>query len=95
MIRNFFEETGWLFDAMVDVEDRLGAAGYLWDQVDGDGWSTASTNKPRSFFSKRRNSFETYAGRIEDDHLPFLAQGVPILHVIPVPYVTFLRNQTM
>lgn len=92
IIRNFFEETGWLFDAMVDVEDRLGAAGYLWDQVEGDDWSTASANKARSFFSKRRNTFETYAGKIEDDHLPFLARGVPILHVIPVPYVTCLRN---
>lgn len=84
-IRNFFQETGWLYDAMVDVEDRLGAAGYLWNNVEGDEWQTASTDRSRSFFIKRRNTFETYAGRIEDDHLPFLARGVPILHVIPVP----------
>lgn len=87
IIRNFFSETGWLYDAMVDVEDRLGAAGYLWDKINGDDWATASTTKSRSFFMKRRNNFETYGGRIEDDHLPFLARGVPILHVIPVPYV--------
>lgn len=70
---------------MVDVEDRLGAAGYLWNQVSGDDWATVRTTKTRSFFLKRRNSFEVYSGRIEDDHLPFLARGVPILHVIPVP----------
>lgn len=72
---------------MVDVENRLGSAGHLWPESSGTQWTTQNlkSGTTRSFFRARRNEFEVYRGRIEDDHLPFLARGVPILHIIPVP----------
>lgn len=42
---------------------------------------------PRPFlpdYDKAKDSF--YAGGIEDDHLPFMARGVDILHIIPTPF---------
>lgn len=28
----------------------------------------------------------SYSGRVEDDHIPWLNRGVPVLHLIPVPF---------
>lgn len=39
-----------------------------------------STNGPNFF------SFDFAAGGIEDDHIPFMRRGVPILHIIPSPF---------
>lgn len=89
-IRCYFLETGWLYDAMVDVENRLATQGLLWPGVKGDTWSTQSTptgQKAKTFFEKRVDQFYTFGARIEDDHLPFLERGVPILHMIPIPWV--------
>ena len=36
-------------------------------------------------FSPSSHSPLTYSG-VEDDHLPFLERGVPILHLIPTPF---------
>ena len=87
-IPSFFLETGWLYDALVGAESRLGSAGLLWPNVEGEQWSTQGlgSRRRRSFFKARVNAQEVYRGRIEDDHLPFLARGVPILHIIPVPF---------
>lgn len=38
--------------------------------------------KKNSFFRKSEN----WHGGIEDDHIPFIKQGVPVLHVIPSPF---------
>lgn len=88
-IRNFYTETGWLFDAFVEAEDRLGASGALWEDTRARGakWEIQGMGAGRSrrIFERRRDTAQVYAGRIEDDHLPFLEKGVPILHLIPVP----------
>ena len=89
VIRNFYMDTGWLFDAFVSAEDNLGKLGILWEHssVEGDRWDTQGLTggRTRRIFEKRNNKAQVYAGRIEDDHLPFLERGVPILHLIPVP----------
>ncbi len=60
---------------MTDAERRLKEAQVLWPKAD-----TAHQDS-RSFFSQARPW-----GGIEDDHLPFLHAGVPILHAIPSPF---------
>lgn len=32
------------------------------------------------------DSLQSYQAHIEDDHIPFLMRGVPVLHVIPWPF---------
>jgi glutaminyl-peptide cyclotransferase len=73
LIHSFFKETAWLFDAMASVERRLGDSGAFKDE---DDW--------QSFFKPRTGS--EYGGFIEDDHIPFLREGVDVLHVIASPF---------
>jgi hypothetical protein len=80
-IRNYYLDTAWLFDAMVSVERRLGDSGAF---AYGDHTSMAP-GKWDSFFLPRTTSTTNYGG-IGDDHVPFLARGVSVLHVIPVPF---------
>jgi len=90
-IRNFYLETGWLFDSLVHAEARLGARGLLWRELEGEQWDVTALSggqTTRSFFEARHSDYQIYTGRIEDDHIPFLARGVPILHLIPVPFPT-------
>ncbi|KPV75971.1 uncharacterized protein RHOBADRAFT_43403 [Rhodotorula graminis WP1] len=89
LLRNFFVPTGWLFDEFGHAEERLGLAGYLWQGLDGDAYTAKKGEtgaRERSFFVPRGSGVSAYAGQIEDDHLPFLREGVPIVHLISVPF---------
>ncbi|GAA5888242.1 hypothetical protein JCM6882_000334 [Rhodosporidiobolus microsporus] len=90
LIRNFFPATGWLFDEFLHAEARLGEGGYLWPGLAGESYTAASTKvgvQERSFFVPRSGgNMQGYAGQIEDDHIPFLKAGVPIVHLISVPF---------
>ncbi|GAA5833330.1 hypothetical protein JCM11251_005206 [Rhodosporidiobolus azoricus] len=90
LIRNFFPTTGWLFDEFLHAEQRLGQAGYLWRGLRDEAYTAAAAKvggKERSFFVPRSGgNMQGYAGQIEDDHIPFLKKGVPIVHLISVPF---------
>ena len=79
-ITSYYLDTAWLFDALSDAERRLGDSGAF---AYGDQTSMAPS-KWKSWFRPRRAGL--YVGHIEDDHLPFLRRGVPILHVISDPF---------
>ena len=80
-ISNHYLDTAWLFDAMVSVERRLGDSGAF---AYGDDTNMAP-GKWNSFFRPRTASTINFGG-IGDDHVPFLARGVSVLHFIPVPF---------
>lgn len=90
LIRNFFPTTGWLFDEFLHAEQRLGEAGLLWDGIDSASSYAAVKGKigatERSFFVPRSGGASGYGGMIEDDHIPFLHAGVPVVHLISVPF---------
>lgn len=90
LIRSFFPNTGWLFDEFMHSEDRLGRAGILWPGLDQDRYSAQREQygaRERSFFVPRNAAgMQMQAGSIEDDHLPFMRAGVPIVHMIAVPF---------
>ncbi|ETS63530.1 hypothetical protein PaG_01824 [Moesziomyces aphidis] len=71
-VPSYFDSTKWMHQAMADAEARLRDSGVLWP---------AGHSGARSFFSHHKPW-----GGIEDDHLPFLHAGVPILHIIPSPF---------
>ncbi|KAH8928372.1 hypothetical protein BT69DRAFT_562088 [Atractiella rhizophila] len=94
VIRSFYERTDWLFSAFVNAEDRLGKQGWLYEGADGKDWKTkgldltasgVSGEMGRSFF-KPKDAYSFFGSGIEDDHLPFLKAGVPILHLIASPF---------
>ncbi|KAF9526945.1 hypothetical protein CPB83DRAFT_856862 [Crepidotus variabilis] len=79
--RSYWLETAWLFDALADAERRLGESGAF---AYGDEQSMAS-GKWKSWF-RPRHAKDSNMGYIGDDHVPFLARGVPILHLISDPF---------
>lgn len=75
-------QTGWMFDRLIVAEARLRSARLLWA-----GSEVSSLQQSASFFVPRqRETANQWAGSVEDDHLPFLAKGVPIMHLIPLPF---------
>ncbi|KAG5638987.1 hypothetical protein H0H81_008208 [Sphagnurus paluster] len=81
LIRSFYLDTAWLFDALVSVERRLGESGAF---TYGDEKSMAP-GRWTSYFMKRTQT-QLNMGFIGDDHVPFLERGVSILHLIPEPF---------
>ena len=82
LIQPFFIDTLWLFNKMVSSEKRIGEAGAFRksdsaNSVD-DNW--------RSFFVSRGPGDFMNHGFIEDDHVPFMRQGVSVLHIIASPF---------
>ncbi|KAH9989049.1 hypothetical protein BJV74DRAFT_773237 [Russula compacta] len=74
LVRSYFPDTAWLFDALVSAETRLRDAAIL----DADALG-------RSFF-RPRTAADRSLGYMADDHLPFLRRGVSVLHVIAEPF---------
>ncbi|KAG9318620.1 hypothetical protein JVU11DRAFT_713 [Chiua virens] len=77
LIRSYFADTAWLFDALASAERRLHESGVLM--------GSESPSAFQSFFFPRRGS-ELSHGFIADDHVPFLRKGVNVLHVIPFQF---------
>ncbi|BGP53912.1 hypothetical protein JCM8202_006105 [Rhodotorula sphaerocarpa] len=90
VIRNFFPNTGWLFDEFLRAEEKLGRAGLLWPGYQGDAYDEQKLRvgvPERTFFVPRNApGGQMQAGSIEDDHVPFMRAGVPIVHLIPLPF---------
>lgn len=73
LIVNHFENTARWFDRLITAEKRLHRLGLL-----------ASHPYEQAYFRK-----DVYFGPVEDDHIPFLRRGVPVLHIIPTPFPQF------
>ncbi|KAI9452159.1 glutaminyl-peptide cyclotransferase-like protein [Russula earlei] len=74
LVRSFFPDTAWLFDALVSAERRLREAHILDAAALG-----ASFFRPRA-------AADVSLGYMGDDHIPFLHRGVSVLHVIAEPF---------
>ncbi|XP_067559349.1 glutaminyl-peptide cyclotransferase isoform X5 [Pseudorca crassidens] len=67
---NFFPNTARWFHRLQAIEHELHELGLLKDH----SWE-------RQYFQNYG-----YGGVIQDDHIPFLRKGVPVLHLIPSPF---------
>lgn len=70
---NYFSNTEKWYTLLSSIEDKLANMGELRQYSKG--------RYQQVYFAKK--SVGSY---IEDDHLPFLERGVPILHIIPSPF---------
>lgn len=66
-----FSETNGLHSRLVGIEQRLNQLGRMQSKRSGT-----------EYFKNSKSWF----GAIEDDHIPFVDRGVPVLHVIPTPF---------
>ncbi|XP_060113502.1 glutaminyl-peptide cyclotransferase-like protein [Heteronotia binoei] len=69
-IQNHFLDTASWFDRLVGIERRLHRLGLL-----------ASHPQEQLYFSRH-----PIYGPVQDDHIPFLRRGVPVLHLIATPF---------
>ncbi|KAI4744590.1 glutaminyl-peptide cyclotransferase [Aureobasidium sp. EXF-12298] len=77
-VPSFFRTTHWAYLNMANAETRLRSLKQL-------------QTTPASPFLREANKKESdrwLGGAIEDDHIPFQARGVDILHMIPAPFPT-------
>lgn len=88
--RAVYKTTGWLFDEFVHSERRLGESGSLWPGVSGSSYaasaSTPNSKTPSFFVPRDSPGGQTFLGAIEDDHIPFVHRGVPVVHLIATPF---------
>lgn len=70
---NHFDNTARWFDRLIAAEKRLHKLGLL-----------SSHPSEQSYFRK-----DFYLGPVQDDHMPFLQRGVPVLHIITTPFPSF------
>lgn len=82
---NYFENTQNWYVHLHNVEKRLAQLGLM------ERYSTSSvvTHTPNEYFK-----LSSFNARIEDDHIPFLERGVPIIHLIPSPFPTVWHKIT-
>ncbi|KAI1436250.1 peptidase family M28 [Xylaria sp. CBS 124048] len=76
-VRSSFLPTHWAYRAMANIEDRMRQLGIL-------------ESKPKAPFLPDAEKEISGFGRggVQDDHLPFMRRGVPILHLIATPFPT-------
>ncbi|KAK6440529.1 hypothetical protein LTR95_003242 [Oleoguttula sp. CCFEE 5521] len=72
-IPSYFKMTHWAYQRIAQVEGRLRGAGHL----------KAKRDQPLFYESDKKETDEWLGGRVGDDHEPFMARGVEILHIIP------------
>lgn len=73
LIVNHFDNTAHWFDRLIAAERRLHRQGLL-----------SSHRSEQNYFRK-----DVYLGPVQDDHVPFLLRGVPVLHLISTPFPPF------
>jgi glutaminyl-peptide cyclotransferase len=81
LIRSYFLETAWLFDALVSAEQRLGDIGaFSYGSEEG-----MAPGRWKTFF-RPRSEHDLNIENVGDDHVPFLRRGVSVLHLIAEPF---------
>ncbi|KAI9333655.1 hypothetical protein BDR26DRAFT_1010003 [Obelidium mucronatum] len=77
---NLNTKTSWMWDRLVDIETRLAQLQLLSPSKS----DAVNLDKKPAYFVPGPNHMGAYA--IDDDHRPFRDRGVPIVHVIAVPF---------
>ncbi|KAK4177351.1 kinase-like domain-containing protein [Triangularia setosa] len=75
-VPSYFQSTHWAYQRMASIEGRMRQMGIL------------KTSPKEPFLpegGKMSTQFEGQ-GFVGDDHVPFMARGAPVLHLIPTPF---------
>lgn len=73
-VPSYFKVTHWAYKKMADLEKRLRDHSLFGSS--GSTW----------FYDLDKSNDRWMGGMIGDDHLPFMARGVDVLHLIPSPF---------
>ncbi|KAI9743652.1 MAG: hypothetical protein M1818_002968 [Claussenomyces sp. TS43310] len=74
-VPSYFKTTHWAYQYLANIESRLRSLSQLL------------TDPPQPFLPDKDKSLHSFFNSmIEDDHIPFMARGVEILHIIQSPF---------
>ena len=73
-VPSYFKITHWAYKKMADLEKRLRDHSLMGSS--GSTW----------FYDVDKSNDRWMGGMIGDDHVPFMARGVDVLHLIPSPF---------
>lgn len=74
---NLFADTESWYARFVNIEQRLSQL----DLIERDENSGIISRRSNAYFQA-----QSIVANIDDDHVPFMLRGVPIVHLIPVPF---------
>ena len=75
-VPSYFKTTHWAYQSLAKIELRLRSLGLLQSKPDQP--FLPESEKPHDQFNA--------AWGMLDDHIPFMARGVEVLHIIPTPF---------
>ncbi|RMZ02792.1 hypothetical protein D0860_07065 [Hortaea werneckii] len=76
-VPSYFKTTHWAYQQMADIESRLRGSDLLHSK---------DLQHPFLPEPSKKDTDRWIGGYVEDDHVPFMARGVEILHLIPSPF---------
>ena len=89
-VPSYFKTTHWAYKNMAGIEHRLRELGSFKSSPNHPKKVAKRKNKkPRAeehFLPEGAKTTNFMGGFVEDDHVPFMARGVEILHIIPSPF---------
>lgn len=90
-VPSYFRTTHWAYEHMASVEDRLRKLKLMKSSPNHPDRMAKRVNKkprtePNFLYEKNKAGNSFMGGFVQDDHVPFMARGVEILHIIPTPF---------
>ncbi|KAF1830947.1 hypothetical protein BDW02DRAFT_601214 [Decorospora gaudefroyi] len=96
-VPSYFKTTHWAYKHMANAEQRLRKLGLIKSSPNHDTKMAKRENKKpraeRPFLTEAAKGDDAFLGGfVQDDHVPFMARGVEILHIIPSPFPQVWHN---
>lgn len=95
-VPSYFKTTHWAYNHMAKIETRMRSLGLFKSSPNHPvNWKKRQEKSPKKQIKVRQEPLflkdggkdkERFGSMIEDDHIPFMARGVNILHLIPSPF---------
>lgn len=81
-VPSYFQNTHWAYRNMATLEDRMRKLGLL------------ETKSAPFLPDSGKLSTQFTQSFVQDDHVPFMARGAPVLHIIPTPFPAVWHQMT-
>ncbi|KAF2192341.1 hypothetical protein K469DRAFT_716866 [Zopfia rhizophila CBS 207.26] len=90
-VPSYFKTTHWAYKNMAAIEHRLRELGIFKSSPNHSSKMEKRKNKkpraePHFLVDAEKGDKMFMGGFVQDDHVPFMARGVEILHLIPTPF---------
>ena len=95
-VPSWFKTTHWAYISMATLENRLRSQSLFFSSTEHPRNSDNHQKSERAdspFLPEAEKAEDQWAGvKMEDDHIPFMARGVEVLHIIPYPFPRAWHN---